>query len=102
MRRDRKDDLRGDRKNRPLKHHSSRGDTPRNSNNFTRGGQLVTHEWLMFLGAAKIPFYIWLAVVFVAYWCIMTVVMGEHEIQLVSWRVGSWLWTWMDFSPLNR
>ena len=101
MRRDRKDDLRRDRKHRPLKHHSSRGDTPRNSNNFTRGGQLVTHEWLMFLGAAKIPFYIWLAVVFVAYWCIMTVVMGEHEIQLVSWRVGSWLWTWMDFSPLK-
>ncbi|MFZ4748501.1 MAG: type IV secretion system DNA-binding domain-containing protein [Sphingomonas sp.] len=55
----------------------------------------------MFLGAAKIPFLIWLAVVVVVYWIIMASVMGEHEIQLVSWRVGSALWTWMDFSPLK-
>jgi len=28
-----------------LLHHSSRGTTPRNSGNFTRGSQLITHEY---------------------------------------------------------
>lgn len=101
MRKNRKDDLRKGRKNHPLKHHSSRGDPPRNSGNFTRGGQLVAHEWLMFIGAAKIPFLIWLAVVVVVYWIMMSAVMGEHEIQLVTWRIGSWVWTSMDFSPFK-
>jgi hypothetical protein len=101
MRSARRTDLRGGRENLPLKHHSARGKPPRNSGNFTRGGQLVTHEWLMFIGAAKIPFLIWLAVVVAVYWIVMIAVMGEHEIQLVTWRVGSALWTWMDFSPLK-
>ena len=31
----------------PLTHHSARGKVQRNSGNFTRGSQLLTHEMLM-------------------------------------------------------
>ena len=92
-------DPREGREHHPLRHHSSRGKPSRNSNNFTRGGQLITHDWRMWIGAAKIPFFIWLAIVVVVYSILMFNVMGEHEVQLVSWRLGSWLWTTMDFSP---
>ena len=92
-------DGRSGRERTSLERRSARATTARNSNNFTRGGQLVTHEWLMFIGAAKIPFLIWLVVVVIVYWISMIAVMGENEIQLVSWRLGSGLWTMMDFSP---
>lgn len=97
----RRDDPREGRKNHPLKHHSARGKPSRNSNNFTRGGQLVTHDWRMWLGSAKVPFVIWLGIVVVVYWIMMINVMGEHEVQLVTWRIGSKLWTMMDFSPFK-
>jgi hypothetical protein len=97
----RKDDLREGRKNLPIKHHSSRGMPTRNSGNFTRGGQLLGHEWSMFFAASKVPLLIWLAVFVVVYWIMLAAVMGEHEVQLCSWRIGAALWTWMDLNPLK-
>lgn len=73
----------------------------RNSGNFTRGGQLVTHDWRMTLGSAKVPFFVWLGIVVAVYWLVMYNVMGEHEVQLVAWRVGSWLWTAIGLSPFK-
>jgi type IV conjugative transfer system coupling protein TraD len=96
-----KDNLREGRKNLPLKHHSSRGKPTRNSGNFTRGGQLIGHEWSMFFAAAKIPLLIWLVISVVVYWIMLAAVMGPHEFQLCAWRIGSALWTWMDLSPLK-
>jgi type IV conjugative transfer system coupling protein TraD len=96
-----KDDLREGRKNVPLKHHSSRGKPKRNSGNFTRGGQLLGHEYSMFFAAAKVPLLIWLAVFVVVYWIMLTAVMGPHEVQLCAWRVGSAMWAWMDLNPLK-
>ena len=95
----RKGDLREGRANFPVRHHSARGRPPRNSGNFTRGGQLIGHEWSMFFAAAKVPLLIWLGVFIIVYWVMLSAVMGAHEIQLCSWRLGAALWTWMDFSP---
>ena len=39
----RKDDIRTDGRAIPLTHHSARGKVQRNSGNFTRGSQLITH-----------------------------------------------------------
>lgn len=69
----------------------------RNADNFTRGAQLIGHEFAMFRGGAKVPLLIWLTTFVVIYWIMMSALMGEHEIQLCSWRLGSTLWTWMDF-----
>jgi hypothetical protein len=52
-------DIRNNRLAIPQEHHSSRGDTPRNSGNFTRGSQLLNTQVLMWLGvsalAAQLP-----------------------------------------------
>ncbi|WP_176400289.1 hypothetical protein [Sphingobium sp. Z007] len=42
-----REDIRSNGKNIPLTHHSARGRVQRNSGNFTRGSQLLTHEMLM-------------------------------------------------------
>ena len=49
-------DIRSNGRNIPLIHHSSRGTVPRNSGNFTRGRQLITHERLVRLSGAKLLF----------------------------------------------
>ena len=38
-----------------LQHHSARGKLPRNAGNFTRGSQLMTHEFLMWFSSVKLP-----------------------------------------------
>lgn len=42
-----RNDIRTDGRPIPLTHHSARGKVQRNSGNFTRGSQLLTHELLM-------------------------------------------------------
>jgi hypothetical protein len=53
-------DIRNDRRPIPQKHHSARGEAPRNSGNFTRGSQLLNTQVLMWLQGAKMPIYMWL------------------------------------------
>jgi hypothetical protein len=36
-----------------LQHHSARGTMPRNAGDFTRGSQLITHEFLMWFASAR-------------------------------------------------
>src|SRR3546814_13182881 len=52
-------DIRSNGQNIPLTHHSARGQVQRNSGNFTRGSQLLTHEMLMWFSGAKLPVIVW-------------------------------------------
>ena len=56
----RKDDIRFNGRNVTLKHHSARGRVTRNAGDFTRGSQLVTHEFLMTFAGIRIPLIAWL------------------------------------------
>lgn len=97
-------DRRFDRSAITLEHASSRGRVLRNADNFTRGSQLIGHQLSMFRAGIKVPFLIWLGIFVIIYWIMLAAVMGEHEIQLCSWRLGSSLWTWMSFDkfkPMN-
>jgi len=47
-------DIRNNRLAIPQEHHSSRGDTPRNSGNFTRGSQFPNTQVLMWLGVSAL------------------------------------------------
>lgn len=49
-----RNDIRTDGRPIPLTHHSARGKVQRNSGNFTRGSQLLTHELLMWFTAAAL------------------------------------------------
>lgn len=55
-------DIRNDGRSIPQEHHSSRGELPRNSDNFTGGSQLLNTQVLMWLQGAKLPILMWLGV----------------------------------------
>jgi type IV conjugative transfer system coupling protein TraD len=95
------DDRRFDRSPITLEHASARGRVLRNADNFTRGSQLIGHQFAMFRAGIRVPVLIWLGIFIIIYWIMLAAVMGEHEVQLCSWRLGSTLWAWMDFSPLK-
>ncbi|MBA3895838.1 MAG: type IV secretion system DNA-binding domain-containing protein [Sphingomonadaceae bacterium] len=94
-------DRRFDRSAITLEHASARGRVLRNADNFTRGSQLIGHQFSMFRAGVRVPIFIWLGLFIVIYWIMLSAVMGEHEIQLCSWRLGSTLWTWVDFDPFK-
>ena len=95
----RKDDLRFNGEAVTLKHHSSRGHVQRNSGDFTRGSQLVEHEFWMWFAGARIPAKTWLGIFVGALGLTLWIRMGEHEVQLVLMKLWSDIWIMMDFDP---
>ncbi|RIA46233.1 type IV conjugative transfer system coupling protein TraD [Hephaestia caeni] len=85
-----------------VRHHSARGTVQRNSGNFTRGSQLLTHEVLMWTSGAKIPIIVWLFCFAAVYTIILTVTLREHEIELIGMKLYSFFWTFMEFDPMKR
>ncbi|PEQ12584.1 conjugal transfer protein TraD, partial [Novosphingobium sp. PC22D] len=81
-----------------LQHHSARGNMPRNAGDFTRGSQLITHEFLMWFASARLPFLVW----FFTFLAVLSVVLAlrlhEHEIQMIGMRIYAAGWQFMEFS----
>jgi type IV conjugative transfer system coupling protein TraD len=101
---DPKGDLRFDRSAVTLEHHSARGRVLRNTGEFTRGSQLIGHQFFMFTAGIKVPLLIWLGCFIAVYWVMLSAVMGAHEIQLCSWKIWAAVWGWMEFDkfkPMN-
>ncbi|AMK20431.1 MULTISPECIES: type IV secretion system DNA-binding domain-containing protein [Sphingobium] len=95
-------DIRDNGQNIPLSHHSARGNVQRNSGNFTRGSQLLSHEMLMWLSGAKLPVIFWFFVFLGCWFGIMSVKLDEHGFQLICMKVYSELWNWVDLDPMKR
>lgn len=95
-------DIRSNGRNIPLIHHSARGNVQRNSGNFTRGSQLLTHEMLMWFSGAKLPFLLWFFVFLIAFCLILAVKLDEHGVQLIGMKLYSALWNWIDLDPNKR
>ena len=87
-----RNDIRTDGRPIPLTHHSARGKVQRNSGNFTRGSQLLTHELLMWFAGAKLPFVVWFFVFLAAWFVIMSLKLDEHGFQLVCMKLYAMLW----------
>src|SRR3546814_20753946 len=77
-------DIRSNGRNIPLIHHSARGNVQRNSGNFTRGSQLLTHGLLMWFFGAKMPFLLWFFVFLIAFCLILAVKLDEHGAPLLG------------------
>lgn len=86
----------------PLTHHSARGRVQRNSGDFTRGSQLLTHELLMWFSGAKLPFILWFFAFWTAWFVIMSIKLDEHGFQLICMRLLATLWDWIDLDPNKR
>ena len=95
----RRNDIRFNGKAATIDHHSARGKVTRNAGNFTRGSQLVTHEFWMWFAGIKIPLMIWAIVFGVALCTTLSLAMDTHQTQLVLMRLWSTIWTTMDFNP---
>ena len=95
-------DIRSNGQNIPLSHHSARGEVQRNSGNFTRGSQLLSHELMMWLSGAKMPVIFWLFVFLACWFGIMSVKLDEHGFQLICMKVYAELWNWVDLDPTKR
>ena len=95
-------DIRSDGRAVPLTHHSARGKVQRNSGNFTRGSQLLTHELLMWFAGAKLPFILWFVAFCLAWFVIMSLRLDEHGFQLVCMKLYAMLWGWVGFDPMKR
>ncbi len=95
-------DIRNDRRHIPQEHHSSRGDPPRNSGNFTRGSQLLNTQVLMWLQGAKLPVIMWLILFGIAYVTILSFTLDENNVQLICMRVLSSVWNWVALDPLKQ
>ena len=74
-----REDIRSNGKNIPLTHHSARGRVQRNSGNFTRGSQLLTHEMLMWFSGARLPIMVWFFAFLAAWFVILSIRLDEHE-----------------------
>ncbi|EZP73108.1 TraD [Novosphingobium resinovorum] len=98
----RKNDIRTDGRVIPLTHHSARGRVQRNSGNFTRGSQLLTHELLMWFSGAKLPILMWFFLFAAAWFVIMSIKVDEHGFQLICMKIYAALWNWVDLNPNKR
>ncbi|KEQ53740.1 type IV secretion system DNA-binding domain-containing protein [Sphingobium chlorophenolicum] len=95
-------DIRSNGQNIPLTHHSARGRVQRNSGNFTRGSQLLTHEMLMWFSGARLPILAWFFAFLLAWFIILSIRLDEHGFQLVCMKVYAGLWNWVDLNPNKR
>jgi type IV conjugative transfer system coupling protein TraD len=82
-----------------LQHHSARGTMPRNAGDFTRGSQLITHEFLMWFASARLPFLVW----FFTFLGVLSVALAlrlhEHEVEMILMRLYASGWGFMEFNP---
>lgn len=95
----RRDDIRFSGKGATIQHHSARGKVTRNAGNFTRGSQLVTHEFWMWFAGIKIPLLIWFLVFALALTITVSLSLSTPEIHLVLMRMYSGLWSLMLLDP---
>jgi hypothetical protein len=70
-----------------LQHHSARGNMPRNAGDFTRGSQLITHEFLMWFASAKMPLLVWFFTFLLALSIVLALLLHEHEVQMILMRI---------------
>lgn len=81
-----------------LLHHSARGAMPRNAGNFTRGSQLITHEYLMWFGSVRIPLLVWFFLFLIAFSVTSLLVIKEHEAQMILMKIYAAGWQFMEFN----
>ena len=72
---------------------------PRNAGDFTRGSQLITHEFMMWFASAKMPLLVWFFTFVVALSIVLALLLHEHEVQMILMRIYAAGWSFMEFNP---
>nr|WP_255631070.1 type IV secretion system DNA-binding domain-containing protein [Novosphingobium sp. FKTRR1] len=71
---------------------------PRNAGDFTRGSQLITHEFMMWFASAKMPLLVWFFTFCIALSIVLALLLESQEIQMILMRIYAAGWTFMEFS----
>ena len=80
-------DIRDDRSGIDIKYDSERGQVARNNGSFTRGSNLLTHQFFMFLGGAKWPVYLSIGLLLVWMFVFHFVLMEPFQWQMLLTKV---------------
>lgn len=95
----RKDDIRFDRRPVKVDHKSARGTVFRNFGAFTRGSQLVRMRYTVMFDGFQWPLIAALGSFAVLLILLLTLLMQEHEIQLVEMRLFAGFWHLVGLDP---
>ncbi|MCW2406945.1 type IV conjugative transfer system coupling protein TraD [Sphingobium sp. B1D7B] len=85
-----------------IRARSGQGEPRHNSTHFTRGSQLIGHQWSMLWRAGRMPFLAWIGSFLGLLWLRLFLILDDHEFRMVSMRSLSWLWDHIGFDPMKR
>ncbi|GAO52977.1 type IV secretion system DNA-binding domain-containing protein [Novosphingobium sp. MD-1] len=80
---------------------SGHGEARRNSGHFTRGSQLLGHQFSMWWRGARLPFLVWAALFALLLWARLTIVLDNGEFLMIGQRAMAWVWTSIGLSDLK-
>lgn len=77
---------------------SGHGEVKRNSGHFTRGSQLLGHQYSMWWRGARIPILVWLAIFVFFLWAKLSLVLDDGECLMIGQRAMAWVWVHLGLS----
>lgn len=81
---------------------SGHGEARRNSGHFTRGSQLLGHQYSMWWRGARLPLFVWLGLTAFFVWAKLTLILGNGELLMIGQRAIAWIWTQLGLSDQKQ
>lgn len=93
-----------DKSNRPRhpRAWSSHGEANRNSGNFTRGSQLIGHQFSMWWRGARVPLLVWIGLLLGFAWLKLTLILDDYEFQMLGTKALAAFWNFVGFDEMKR
>lgn len=81
---------------------SSHGEANRNSGNFTRGSQLIGHQFSMWWRGARVPILVWIGLLLGFAWLKLTLILDDYEFQMLGTKALAAFWNFVGFDEMKR
>ena len=81
---------------------SSHGEANRNSGNFTRGSQLIGHQFSMWWRGARVPLFVWLGLLAAFTWLKLTLILDDYEFQMLGTKALAATWDFIGLDEMKR
>src|SRR3546814_17278758 len=81
---------------------SSHGEANRNSGNFTRGSQLIGHQFSMWWRGARVPLLVWIGLLLGFAWLKLTLILDDYEFQMLGTKALAAFWNFVGFDEMKR
>src|SRR3546814_15067199 len=80
---------------------SSHGEANRNSGNFTRGSQLIGHQFSMWSRGARVPLFVWFGLFAAFLWLKLTLIMDDHEFHILGPKPPPPFWHFLALTQMT-